>query len=51
MNTGFTQMMGSTWAREAFDRGEDPRVIQRRWDEEMRVWMQERERYRIYPKR
>jgi uncharacterized protein YbbC (DUF1343 family) len=51
MNTGFTQMIGSTWAREAFDRGEDPRVIQRRWDEEMRVWMQERERYRIYPKR
>jgi uncharacterized protein YbbC (DUF1343 family) len=48
MNTGFTQMIGSTWAREAFDRGEDPRVIQRRWDEEMRAWMQQRERYRIY---
>ncbi|MBW3656609.1 MAG: DUF1343 domain-containing protein, partial [Gemmatimonadetes bacterium] len=31
MNTGFTQMIGSTWAREAFDRGEDPRVIQARW--------------------
>ena len=24
-NDGFTQMMGSRWAREAFDRGEDPR--------------------------
>jgi uncharacterized protein YbbC (DUF1343 family) len=51
MNTGFTQMIGSTWAREAFDRGEDPRVIQARWDEEMRAWMRERERYRIYPRR
>ncbi len=51
MNTGFTQMIGSRWAREAFDRGEDPRVIQARWDEEMRVWMQEREQYRLYPRR
>ena len=51
MNAGFTQMIGSRWAREAFDRGEDPRVIQARWDEEMRAWMQERERYRIYPRR
>jgi uncharacterized protein YbbC (DUF1343 family) len=49
-NEGFTQMIGSRWAREAFDRGEDPRVIQRRWDEELRTWMeQERNRYRIYP--
>jgi uncharacterized protein YbbC (DUF1343 family) len=50
-NAGFTQMIGSTWAREAFDRGEDPRVIQRRWDEELGAWMQKREQYRIYPKR
>jgi uncharacterized protein YbbC (DUF1343 family) len=50
MNTGFTQMLGSTWAREAFDRGEDPRVIQRRWEEELAAWMQKREQYRIYPK-
>jgi uncharacterized protein YbbC (DUF1343 family) len=50
MNTGFTQMIGSTWAREAFDRGEDPRVIQRRWDEELRAWMAKREQHRIYPK-
>ncbi|HEX2207295.1 MAG TPA: DUF1343 domain-containing protein [Longimicrobium sp.] len=48
MNAGFTQMIGSTWAREAFDRGEDPRVIQRRWDEELRAWMQKREQYRLY---
>jgi uncharacterized protein YbbC (DUF1343 family) len=50
MNTGFTQMMGSTWAREAFDRGEDPRVIQRRWEEELRAWEQKRELYRLYPR-
>jgi uncharacterized protein YbbC (DUF1343 family) len=50
MNTGFTQMIGSTWAREAFDRGEDPRVIQRRWDEELAAWMRKREQYRIYPR-
>ncbi|WP_420126613.1 exo-beta-N-acetylmuramidase NamZ domain-containing protein [Longimicrobium sp.] len=50
MNTGFTQMLGSRWAREAFDRGEDPRVIQRRWEEELAAWMQKREQYRIYPK-
>lgn len=47
-NEGFTQMIGSRWAREAFDRGEDPRVIQRRWDEEMQAWLREREPYRIY---
>ena len=50
-NEGFTQMIGSRWAREAFDRGEDPRVIQRRWDEELQTWLRdERERYRIYPR-
>jgi uncharacterized protein YbbC (DUF1343 family) len=48
MNSGFTQMLGSTWAREAFDRGEDPRVIQRRWDDEMRAWMQATAPYRLY---
>lgn len=47
-NVGFTQMLGSKWAREAFDRGEDPRVIQARWDEENRAWMAIRDRYRIY---
>jgi uncharacterized protein YbbC (DUF1343 family) len=47
-NTGFTQMIGSRWAREAFDRGEDPRVIQRRWDEELAAWRQKTDRYRLY---
>ena len=50
LNAGFTQMIGSRWAREAFDRGEDPRQIQRRWDEELREWMTKRERHRIYPR-
>jgi uncharacterized protein YbbC (DUF1343 family) len=48
-NVGFTQMLGSKWARAAFDRGEDPRVIQRRWEEEVAAWMPIRNRYRIYP--
>ncbi|MDP9349294.1 MAG: DUF1343 domain-containing protein, partial [Gemmatimonadota bacterium] len=49
-NAGFTQMIGSRWAREAFDRGEDPRVIARRWEEENRAWMPTRDRYRLYPR-
>ncbi len=48
MNTGFTQMIGSTWAREAFDRGEDPRVIQARWRQELQAWEQKRARYKLY---
>jgi uncharacterized protein YbbC (DUF1343 family) len=48
MNTGFTQMIGSTWAREAFDRGEDPRVIQARWRQELQAWEQKRQRYKLY---
>jgi uncharacterized protein YbbC (DUF1343 family) len=48
-NEGFTQMIGSRWARQAFDRGEDPRVIQQRWQEETREWMAVRDRYRLYP--
>ena len=50
MNTGFTQMIGSRWAREAFDRGEDPRVIAQRWEQENQQWMAKRERYRLYPR-
>ena len=50
MNAGFTQMIGSRWAREAFDRGEDPRVIQQRWQQELAAWMQTRERFRLYPR-
>jgi len=47
-NTGFTQMIGSRWAREAFDRGENPRVIQQRWDQEMQQWLQQTRQYRLY---
>jgi uncharacterized protein YbbC (DUF1343 family) len=50
-NTGFTQMLGSHWARAAFDRGEDPRVIDERWRRELAEWNRtKRERYRIYPR-
>jgi uncharacterized protein YbbC (DUF1343 family) len=50
-NAGFTQMIGSHWARAAFDRGEDPRVIDERWRRELAEWNRtKRERYRIYPR-
>jgi uncharacterized protein YbbC (DUF1343 family) len=48
-NEGFTQMIGSRWARQAFDRGEEPRVIWARWNEELAAWSAVRERYRLYP--
>ncbi|HET7274216.1 MAG TPA: DUF1343 domain-containing protein [Longimicrobiaceae bacterium] len=48
-NEGFTQMIGSRWAREAFDSGEDPRTIRERWEAELAEWMPVRERYRLYP--
>jgi uncharacterized protein YbbC (DUF1343 family) len=50
MNAGFTQMIGSRWARAAFDRGDDPREIDRRWTLERAGWNAIRERYRIYPR-
>jgi uncharacterized protein YbbC (DUF1343 family) len=43
------QMLGSRWAREALVRGDDPRQIWQRWEEENREWKQVRERYRLYP--
>jgi uncharacterized protein YbbC (DUF1343 family) len=49
-NEGFTQMLGSRWARAAFDAGEDPRAIAERWQREVREWMPIRDRYRIYPR-
>lgn len=49
LNEGFTQMIGARWAREAFDRGEDPREIWRRWEAELAEWRDVRERYRLYP--
>jgi uncharacterized protein YbbC (DUF1343 family) len=48
-NTGFTQMLGSHWARAAFDRGDDPREIDRRWQRELAEWDRtERQPYRLY---
>jgi uncharacterized protein YbbC (DUF1343 family) len=49
-NEGYTQMIGSRWARAAFDNGTDPREIQRRWDEELEAWKREREPYLLYPR-
>lgn len=47
-NVGFTQMLGSTWAREAFDRGDDPRTIWAKWQTELRGWEATYQKYRIY---
>jgi uncharacterized protein YbbC (DUF1343 family) len=47
-NVGFTQMLGSNWARAAFDRGEDPRVIHDRWESEMKIWRATYDKYRLY---
>lgn len=47
-NEGFTQMMGSRWAREAFDRGDDPRTIWQRWEAELDAWEDRVEKYRLY---
>jgi uncharacterized protein YbbC (DUF1343 family) len=47
-NEGFTQMMGSRWAREAFDRGDDPRAIWQRWQGELAEWEALVRQYRLY---
>ena len=47
-NNGMTQMLGSQWARDAVDRGDDPRVIWRRWESELRQWSSVRDKYRLY---
>jgi len=47
-NVGMTQMLGSRWAREAVDRGDDPRQIWSRWQQELDEWRGVRERYRLY---
>ena len=47
-NEGFTQMMGSRWAREAFDRGDSPTAIWERWEGELRGWEQLVGKYRLY---
>jgi uncharacterized protein YbbC (DUF1343 family) len=48
-NEGFTQMMGSRWAREAFDAGTDPREVWMRWERELAAWESVVAPYRIYP--
>ena len=47
-NVGMTQMLGSNWAREAFDRGEDPRVIWSRWQSQLEDWSAVRSKYLLY---
>ena len=46
---GMTQMLGSKWAMAAFNRGDDPRTIQRRWQEELAAWRRMQAKYRLYP--
>jgi uncharacterized protein YbbC (DUF1343 family) len=47
-NDGFTQMMGSRWAREAFDRGDAPATIWERWEAELTEWEGRVGKYRLY---
>ncbi len=47
-NDGMTQMLGSRWAREAFDRGDDPRAIWKRWNEQLVAWNAMRAQYALY---
>jgi uncharacterized protein YbbC (DUF1343 family) len=46
---GMTQMLGSKWAMAAFNRGDDPRTIQRRWAQELQAWRAMQAKYRLYP--
>ncbi|MEX1184940.1 MAG: DUF1343 domain-containing protein [Gemmatimonadota bacterium] len=48
-NDGMTQMLGSRQAREALDRGDDPRGIRSTWDEQLEAWSGVRARYLLYP--
>lgn len=47
-NEGMTQMLGSRWARAAFDRGDDPRTIWQRWESELERWAPVRAKYALY---
>jgi uncharacterized protein YbbC (DUF1343 family) len=47
-NNGMTQMLGSQWARDAVDRGDDPRTIWRRWESELAAWDATRRKYLLY---
>jgi hypothetical protein len=42
-------MLGSRWARQAFDRGDDPRTIWQRWQSENAAWDRVRAKYDLYP--
>lgn len=50
-NEGFTQMLGSRWARRLFDAGAPPDSLWNRWEAELRAWRRVRDRYRLYPER
>jgi uncharacterized protein YbbC (DUF1343 family) len=43
------QMLGSEWAPAAVRRGDDPRDIYRRWEQENAQWKTIRDRYALYP--
>lgn len=47
-NDGMTQMLGSRWAREAFDAGRDPLEIWKRWEAENAAWIRVRDKYSLY---
>jgi uncharacterized protein YbbC (DUF1343 family) len=44
------QMLGSEWAPAAVRRGDDPREIFRRWEQENAQWKLVRDRYALYPR-
>jgi hypothetical protein len=41
-------MMGSRWARQAFDRGDDPKSIWDRWEKERIEWEGKVGKYSLY---
>ncbi|HSJ10474.1 MAG TPA: DUF1343 domain-containing protein [Longimicrobiales bacterium] len=47
-NDGMTQMLGSHWARQAFDRGDAPGAIWQRWQEQLEAWSGMQARYGLY---
>jgi uncharacterized protein YbbC (DUF1343 family) len=48
LNDGMTQMLGSRWARQAVDRGDDPHTIWQRWEAQLQEWNVVRDRYSLY---
>ncbi|CAN5770378.1 hypothetical protein BH23GEM10_BH23GEM10_16040 [soil metagenome] len=48
LNNGMTQMLGSQWARDAVDAGEEPASIWQRWQDELDAWAPVRQRYALY---